>query len=129
MGTFPTASIEVILRSKNANTNALVKLASTKDAVSMEFVAEPSIRRQFEIMELTQEPSWMDPIVTYLRNDELPKGKTEACILRLKAALYTLYDNKLYRRGYSMPLLKCIPPLEVECIMRKIHEGICRNHT
>ena len=43
MEAFPMASIEVILRSKNANVDALVKLASTMDAelldvVSMEFL-------------------------------------------------------------------------------------------
>ena len=58
MGTFLAASIEVILQSKNANTNALAKLASTKDVeligvVFVEFLAEPSIRRQPKIMELT----------------------------------------------------------------------------
>ena len=70
----------------------------------------------------------MDPIITYLRNGELPEEKTEARILRLKAACYVLYDNKLYRRGYSMPLLKCIPPLEVEYVIRKIHKDIYGNH-
>ena len=70
----------------------------------------------------------MDPIITYLRNDELLKGKTKARILRLKAARYVLYDDKLYRRGYSMPLLKYIPPTEAEYAMREIHEGICGNH-
>ena len=134
MGTFPAASIEVILQSKNANVDALAKLASTKDvelldAVVMEFLAEPSIRRYPKIMELTQEPSWMDPIIAYLRNGELPKGKTKAHILKLKATCYVLYDYKFYRRGYSMPLLKCIPPSKVEYIMREIHEGICGNHT
>ena len=44
IGTFPTASIEVIPRSKNANAHALAKLALTKDtklldAVSVEFLA------------------------------------------------------------------------------------------
>ena len=48
MGTFRTASIEVILLSKNANVDALANLALTKDmelldAVSVEFLAEPSI--------------------------------------------------------------------------------------
>ena len=56
----------------------------------------------------------MDPIISYLRNDELPEGKAEACILRIKTIHYVLYDDKLYRRGYSMPVLKCIPPTEVE---------------
>ena len=50
MGTFPAASIEVIPPSKNANVDALAKLASTRDTelldvVPMEFLIEPSIRQ------------------------------------------------------------------------------------
>ena len=57
METFPIASIEVILRSKNANVDALAKLASARDselldAVSVECLVEPSIKPQLEIMEL-----------------------------------------------------------------------------
>ena len=49
METFPIASIEVIPRSKNLNTDALVKLALKRDAklldaVSVEFLAKPSIK-------------------------------------------------------------------------------------
>ena len=59
MGTFLAASIEVIPRSKNANVDALAKLASTRDAklldaMFMEFLAKPGITQQPEIMELTR---------------------------------------------------------------------------
>ena len=52
---FSAASIEVIPQSKDSNANALAKLASTKDidllnAVSLEFLAEPSIYPQQEVM-------------------------------------------------------------------------------
>ena len=51
METFLIASIEVILRSKNANIDALAKLASPRDTelldvVSVEFLAEPNIKPQ-----------------------------------------------------------------------------------
>ena len=103
--------IEVIMRCMNLNIDALAKLASAKDtnlldAVSVEYLAEPNIHLQSRIVELTQEPLWMDPIVAYLKTGEQPEDKTEARILQLKAAHYVLYDNKLYKRGYSMPLLK-----------------------
>ena len=39
MGTFPTASIEVIPQSNNANTDALAKLASTRDAELLDAVS------------------------------------------------------------------------------------------
>ena len=77
---------------------------------------------------MMQEPSWLDPIIAYLKNDELPNEKMEARILLLKAAHYVLYDDKLYRRGYSMPLLKCVLPTKVKNIRWEMHEGICENH-
>ena len=51
MSLLSTASIEVIPQNKNSNTDALAKLASTRDAdllyvVSIEFLAEPSIHPQ-----------------------------------------------------------------------------------
>ena len=102
--------------------------AELLNVVFVEFLAELSIRQQPKVMELVQEPSWMDPIVTYLKNDEMPKDKTKARILRLKATCYVLYNDKRYWRGYSMSLLKCVPPSEAEYIMREIHEDICGNH-
>ena len=70
----------------------------------------------------------MDPIVVYLKTGEQLGDKIEAQILRLKAARYVLYNYKLYRRGYSMPLLKCVTPSEVKYIMRENHESTCGNH-
>ena len=57
MKTIPLVLVEVISRSKNGNADTLAKLASTKDvelldAMSMEFLAEPSTKQQPEIMEL-----------------------------------------------------------------------------
>ena len=108
-------------------------MASTRDAdqldtVSVEFLAEPNIHSQQVVMELTQEPSWMDPSVTYLKTGEQPDDKTEGRILMLKLARYVVYDEKLYKIGYSMPLLKCATPSEVKYIIREIHEGTYKKH-
>ena len=62
----------------------------------------------------------MDPIIAYLKNDELPENKIEARVLRWKATRYIIYDDKICRRGYSMPFLKCVTPSEANYIMRKI---------
>ena len=80
-------------------------------------------------MELTQESSWMNPIVIYLKTGEQPKHKTKVRILRLKATRYILYDDKLYRRSYSISLLKCATPSEAKYIIREIYEDTCGNHT
>ena len=62
------------------------------------------------------------------KNWQALEDRTEAQILRLKVAHDVLYDDKLYRRGYCIPLLKCVTPLEAKYIMRVIHEGTCRNY-
>ena len=68
MGSILAVSIDVVPRSKNVNAEALAKLASTKDtellnAISVEFLVEPSIKQRQDIMKLEEEPSWMDPII------------------------------------------------------------------
>ena len=123
---FPLFTIEMIPRVNNSHVNALAKLASTKDAelldvVSVEFLAEPSINQQPVVMELNQEPLWMDLILAYLKSSELPEDKTEAKLLRIKVARYVIYDDKLYKRGYSMLLLRCATPSKANYVMREIH--------
>ena len=66
----------------------------------------------------------MDPIIAYLKNGELLEDKMKAHILQLKVCRYVLYDDKLYKRDYSMPLLKCVLPIEVKNIMWEIYKGI-----
>ena len=51
-------------------------------------------------------PSWMDPITAYLRDDLLPKDKTEAHKKRMKAARFWLsLDGRLYRKSFTGPYL------------------------
>ena len=51
-------------------------------------------------------PSWMDPIIGYLRDDRLFEDKNEAHIIKLKAARFWLSsDDKLYRKSYTGPYL------------------------
>ena len=50
----------------------------------------------------------MTPIIQYLKDGVVPEDKRKARLLRLKATLYTLYDDQLYKRGFSTLLLKCV---------------------
>ncbi|MCI47761.1 hypothetical protein A2U01_0069003, partial [Trifolium medium] len=64
----------------------------------------------------------------YLAHGHLPEDEKEAKTLQRKASSYCLMYDKLYRRGISIPLLKCIDEDDVDYVLREIHEGINRQH-
>ena len=75
-------------------------------------------------------PSWIDPIVTFLKDDILPEGKSEAEKIRRKATRFWLSkDHKLYKRSYSGPYLLCVHLEALELLLEELHEGICGSHT
>ena len=95
-------------------------------------VDKPSINRkklqQVACAELG--PSWIDPIIAYLKDNTLPENKKEAHKLRLKSARFYLSSSrKLYRKSFMGPLLQCVHPTKVEDFLYEIHEGIWRMHT
>lgn len=47
---------------------------------------------------------------------------------RREASHYTLLDENLYRRGFSVSLLRCLPPEKYEAVMSEVHEGVCASH-
>ena len=76
------------------------------------------------------EPSWMDLIVLFLREDVLPEDKSEADKVQRKAPWFWLYeDQKLYKHFFSGPYLFCIHLEASELLLEELHEGICGSHT
>ena len=66
----------------------------------------------------------------FLKEDILPKDKSEVDKVRRKAPRFWLSENqKLYKRSFSGPYLLCVHPEVVELIMEELHEGICGSLT
>ena len=64
----------------------------------------------------------MDPIVSFLKDDVLPKEKSEAKKIRRKAPRFWLSeDHKLYKRSYSRPYLLCIHPKASKLLLEELH--------
>ena len=42
---------------------------------------------------------------------------------------YVLIDEVLYKRGFSLPYLRCLAPDEANYILREVHKGACGNHS
>lgn len=47
--------------------------------------------------------------------------------VKKQATRFTILSDVLYKRGFSLPYLKCVK--EDEYILDEVHEGICGNHS
>lgn len=75
-------------------------------------------------------PSWMDPLVSFLRGGILPEDNGEAEKVRRKAPRYWLSkEHKLYKRSLFRPYLLCVHPEVLELLLEELHEGICGSYT
>ena len=59
-----------------------------------------------EMHQIEGEENWMTPIMSYLKDGKLPKGKDEARKLRVRSAKYVLMNEVLYKRGFFTILFK-----------------------
>ena len=70
----------------------------------------------------------MTPIVSFLQDGRLPQDAEEAKKIKKRAARFTILNDTLYKRGFSMPYLKCVDEDEAKYILEEIHEGVYRDH-
>ncbi|GJZ92099.1 reverse transcriptase domain-containing protein [Tanacetum coccineum] len=105
---FAKFSISQVLRSKNKKANALSKIASTSFAhlskqVLVEVLKEKSIQEE-EVATVVEEegPTWMTPIMEYLKDETLPDNRKEASKLRIKARQYELLEGPFYKWGIDI---------------------------
>ncbi|RDX63121.1 rnhA, partial [Mucuna pruriens] len=119
-------------RDQNERADLLAKLSSTKRrglqrSTIYESLNTPTIDR-LEVQHNEEKGTWMDPIIEYLKSEKLPEDPTGSFRMKKGASKYTLVKQRLYRRGFSYPLLRCIDGDEVLYIIQEVHEGICGTH-
>ncbi|CAL2245891.1 unnamed protein product [Prunus armeniaca] len=132
---FPTFTIQQVPRAENAHADALASLGSALDtqfrrSIPVEHLDQPSIEeaKQPDLMQIDEDPSWQDPIIDYLVNENLPNDKSEARKIKQKAARYYMKGDMLIRRSYYGPHLTCIKYLQTLEVLCKIHDDECGNH-
>ncbi|GKB39178.1 reverse transcriptase domain-containing protein [Tanacetum coccineum] len=72
--------------------------------------------------------TWMTPIHEYLMKEILPEEKRKARTKRRKAGRYAVTNGILYKNSFLRPWLRCVAPLQVNYVLREIHEGSCSMH-
>ncbi|XP_057758495.1 uncharacterized protein LOC130979143 [Arachis stenosperma] len=115
-----------IPRESNGQADILSKLASTQPNRSSLYqltLLNPSIELT-HVLSVTQEADWRSPYIQYLQTGVLPGDVENTHHFRRQASFFTIYNNCLYRRGFSRPLLKCLCRIEAEIALTEAHEGI-----
>ena len=70
----------------------------------------------------------MTPIISFLQDGHLPQDIEEARKVKKIAARFMILSDTLYKRGFSMPYLKCVDEKEAKYNLEEIHEGVCGDH-
>ncbi|GJV66698.1 hypothetical protein Tco_1482207 [Tanacetum coccineum] len=104
------------------------RLVDSKE-VLVEVLNERSTESQ-EVHTIVEEEgdNWMTPIIQCLKEGIWPKDKNEARCLRAKISQYTVESGVLFKKGYLVPMLRCVGPLQANYVIREIHIGSCGMH-
>nr|GEU43592.1 hypothetical protein [Tanacetum cinerariifolium] len=128
---FKSFLIKNIPRNINQKADVLSKLASvafnhlTKE-VLVEVLHERSTESQ-EVHTVIEEEgdNWMTPIIRCLEEGIWPKDKNKARCLRAKIGQYAMESGILFKKGYLIPMLRCVSQLQANYVIREIHIGSC----
>lgn len=73
--------------------------------------------------------SWIQTYKKYLQHGVKPDNINEARVLRMKASIFTIVDNILFKKSATGLLQRCLEHDEADLVMKDVHEGDCGNHT
>ena len=111
-----------IPRAKNTKVDFLTRLASSDNynvtsELCIEIRGQLSLKGE-QVLKIKEQEEWMNLIVHYLKEGWLPEDKVEARKILIRVACFIIIDNVLYRRGYSLPYLRCASLEEANYVLR-----------
>ncbi|MCH98638.1 hypothetical protein A2U01_0019643, partial [Trifolium medium] len=123
-------------RDQNTRADVLARLASTRPSgVTHSFIQEtlerPSIAGKTMVNVASATPrskTWMDLVVDFITKGELPEDPSKATLVKRRASNHTVIEGLLYKRGISIPLLKCLAGQDALAVLQEVHDGIARQH-
>jgi len=93
----------------------------------MEEQNSPNIE-EFQTFLMHTRSRWTSPIMSYLKDGRLPLNLEEAKKIQKRATRFTVINDKLYKRGFSQPYLRCVEEEEAKYVLEEVHRGVCGDH-
>ena len=79
-------------------------------------------------VEIRDDSSWISPIARYLKNETLPEDRNAIVKIKARTTRYALINDILYRRSFSEPYKRCVPPDKAKRIIEQVHGGVCSTY-
>ena len=83
---------------------------------------------EFQTFPMHNHAGWTSPILSYLKDGQLPLNPNKAKKIKKRAAQFTVLSDKLYKRGFSQPYLRCVEEKEAKYVLEGVHGGIYGDH-
>jgi ribonuclease HI len=132
---FSHFSVKKVPREENMEADRLARIGSAQEEElgsseeQVRSLPSPSILDGPQICVVQNPPEWATEIFRYITEGQLPEDRKAATKIRQKASKYTVIDGFLYRRGLTLPLLKCLSKDEADQALKEIHGGVCGSHS
>ncbi|XP_021737235.1 uncharacterized protein LOC110703757 [Chenopodium quinoa] len=125
--------IDLVPRVGNSKADALSKLASSTlqnltRTVMVEVFEESSITEKEQVNYIGQQRAWFTDIRPYKVHGSLADDEVKAKKVKKDANWYVVIYGEFKKKGFSKPLLRCVPEWEHQSIMDEAHSRICANH-
>lgn len=72
--------------------------------------------------------SRMHDIVEYLKKGELLEDEKHEHKVHIQATRFTLINDRLYKRSFGGPYLRCLSDSKAKYVITELHEGVSDNH-
>ncbi|GJT36431.1 reverse transcriptase domain-containing protein [Tanacetum coccineum] len=106
-----------------------MSFAHLSKQVLVEELKEKSIS-EVEVLTVVEKEgdTWMTPIYKYLAEETLLADMKKARAIRRKSWQFAVINGILYKKSFLGLWLRCVGPLQANCVLREIHEGSCSMH-
>ena len=129
---FDQVEFAQIPRDQNVEADEVARNASTDNQARvtdwrLKEQNSPSIE-EFQTFLVHTCAGWMSPILSYLKDGQLPLNLDEAKKIKKLAARFTVLNNELSKRDFSQPYLRCVEKEKAKYVLEKVRGGICSDH-
>ncbi|XP_064963219.1 uncharacterized protein LOC135611400 [Musa acuminata AAA Group] len=127
---FSHFTVSRVPRCQNERADELARLASKSESR-----AHPEIERLpsraisvSAVSTADARTTWVQEMLRFKRDEILSADEASARRIRRTQAWHSEVNERLYKRSFSHPLLRCLGPEEAQMVLAEVHEGICGEH-